>query len=186
MHDVSNLRTTIVPKSDQLNAEQLLGGEMTLNITGVSLGNEDQPVVIHYEGDNGRPFKPCKTMRKLLIYAWGENGNEWAGRAMTVYNDPNVKFGGSNVGGIRISAMSHIDSAINISLTATKGKKATHTVQVLRFAALADVLAAIEAATGRDSLAHAKKLAEQLSPADVPAAVAAYKAKVSALKEAKQ
>jgi hypothetical protein len=132
MRDVSDLRSTIIPKSDQLNAEQLLTGPMTITVTDVRIGaGDEQPVVVHYQGDDGRPFKPCKTMRKLLVFAWGEDGREWAGKSMTLYCDPKVKFGGEEVGGIRISHMSHIDRRVQVSLTATKGKKALYVVDRL-------------------------------------------------------
>jgi hypothetical protein len=127
--DVSDLRATIVPKSDQLNAEQLLAGPMTVTVTDVRVGGDDQPVIIHYSGDNGRPYKPCKTMRKVLIFAWGEDGRKWAGRSMTLYNDQAVRFGGMEVGGIRISHMTDIARDVQISLTATKGKKAQHVIK---------------------------------------------------------
>jgi hypothetical protein len=96
---------------------------MEITVTGVERGTPDQPLVIHYAGDNGRPYKPCKSMRKVLIFAWGEDGNAWAGRSMTLYNKSDVKFGGIQVGGIRISHMSHIQADIQVSLTETKGKK---------------------------------------------------------------
>lgn len=123
-NNVSNLRDTIVPKSDQLNAEQLLGGPITITVTEVRRGGgEEQPVVVHYEGEGGRPYKPCKTMRKVLVFAWGADGNDWVGRSMTLYNRPDVKFGGEAVGGIRISHLSHIDQDIAIALTSTRGRK---------------------------------------------------------------
>jgi hypothetical protein len=132
MYDVTDLRSTIVPKSDQLNAEQLLGGPLTVTVTDVRIGSSDeQPISIHYENDGGRPFKPCKTMRKVLVFAWGQNGRDWIGRAMTLYNDPAVKFGGMEVGGIRISHMTDIERDVQVSLTATKGKKALHTIRRL-------------------------------------------------------
>ena len=189
--DVSDLRPTIVPKSDQLNSEQLLGGSITVRVADVRVGSSDeQPIIVHYEGENGRPFKPCKTMRKVLILGWGPDGREWVGKSMTLYNDPQVKFGGAEVGGIRISHMSDIPAGIKVSLTATKGKKALHTIARLEVdngPALADVLAAITTATNRDTLAAAKALAEQLRNAtDVTAAVAAYKARVAELKAAAQ
>lgn len=127
--DVADLRPTIVPKSDQLNAEQLLGGPMTITVTDVrTSASEEQPVVVHYQGENGRPYKPCKTMRKVLIFAWGEDGRRWVGRSMTLYNDASVRFGGQDVGGIRISHLTDIDREIKVSLTATKGKKALHSI----------------------------------------------------------
>lgn len=127
---VEDLRPTIVPKSDQLNAEQLLGGPMVITVTDVRIGGgDDQPVSVHYANDSGRPFKPCKTMRKVLIFAWGPDGREWIGRSMTLYNDPQVRFGGAEVGGIRISHMTDIPKDVTVSLTATKGKKALHTIK---------------------------------------------------------
>ena len=129
---VEDLRATIIPKSDQLNAEQLLGGSMTITVSDVRLGSgEDQPVVVHYQGENGRPFKPCKTMRKVLIHAWGADGRKWVGRSMTLYNDPAVKFGGEDVGGIRISHMTDIERDIKVSLTSTRGKKAKYEIRRL-------------------------------------------------------
>lgn len=121
---IRDLRDTIVPKSDQLNAEQLLSGPITVTVTDVRRGGgEEQPVIIHYEGEGGRPYKPCKSMRKVLVFAWGADGRDWIGRSMTLYNRPDVKFGGEEVGGIRISHLSHIDRDVAISLTATRGRK---------------------------------------------------------------
>lgn len=126
----SDLRSTIIPKSDQLNAEQLLSGPMTVTVTEVTAkGGDDQPVVVHYEDEDGRPFKPCKTMRKVLIFAWGSDGRQWIGKAMTLYNDETVRFGGMAVGGIRISHLSDIEKDLSISLTATKGKKALYVIK---------------------------------------------------------
>jgi hypothetical protein len=62
-------------------------------------------------------------MRKLLAFAWSENAATWIGRAMTLYHDPSVKWGGEEVGGVRISHLSDIKSNIKISLVSTRGKK---------------------------------------------------------------
>ncbi len=133
MNDVADLRDTIQPKSDQLNADQLLGGPITIKVTDVRRGSDEQPVIISYENDGGRPYKPCKSMRKLLIFAWGDDGRGWIGKSMTLYNDPDVKYGGVKVGGIRISHLSHIEQDIIVSITATRGKK--EPVKVRRLAA---------------------------------------------------
>lgn len=185
--EVSDLRATIVPKSDQLNSEQLLAGPIDITVTDVRIGSGDeQPVVVHYEGENGRPFKPCKTMRKVLILAWGPDGREWVGKSMSLYCDPQVKFGGAEVGGIRISHMTDIERDIQVSLTATKGKKALHVIkrmQVDRGPALADVLDKIKSASNRAEMAAAKALASTLkADADIGAAVAAYNARAAELK----
>ena len=131
MSDVRNLKDTIVPKSNQLNSETLLTGPITIRVTAVSRGDSEQPVTVNYEGDDGRPYKPCKTCRKILIFAWGEDGSAWLGRSMTLYCDPSVKFGGVAVGGIRISHLSDIKGDIELSLTETKGRKAKQTIRRL-------------------------------------------------------
>lgn len=185
MTDISDLRRTIVPKSDQLNAEQLLNSDMTIAVSEVRMGtSEEQPVILHYINDEGRPYKPCKTMRKLLIFAWGEDGRAWVGRSMTLFNDAEVRFGGMTVGGIRIRALSHIDKPIKVSLTATKGKKALHSIDVLQAATLGPVLEAIEAATNKADMDRAKAMAMELTvPAEIERAQKAYAARVQALKK---
>lgn len=179
---LTDLSSTIIPRSDQKNSEELLAGPQTITVTKVSRGaTEEQPLSIHYEGEDGRPYKPCKTMRKLLILAWGKDGTAWVGKSMTLYCDPKVQFGGSAVGGIRISHMSHIDAkGLTANLTATRGKKATHTVKLLEIAApvvLADVLAQIEAANSKAEMEAAKKQAALLPEADFLVAGEAYAAR---------
>lgn len=145
MSNISNLKDTIIPKSDQLNSEQLLGSPMTIRVSGVSRGNAEQPITINYDGDSGRPYKPCKSMRKVLIFAWGEDGNNWIGKSMTVFCDQNVKWAGEKVGGIRISHMSDIERDISVALTATRGRKDTHIIKKLA-AAQAQILSKEERA----------------------------------------
>ena len=126
-----DISKTIAPKSDQLNADDLIGGPRTITITAVRLAAEDQPVSIHFEGDDGKPYKPCKSMRRVLVKAWGADGAQYAGRSMTLYLDESVRFGGAAVGGIRISHLSHISKSLTMALTATRATKKAYTVGVL-------------------------------------------------------
>lgn len=121
---------TIVPKSDQLNAEDLLAGPRTVTITEVRRGSDEQPVDIHV-AEFDRPFKPSKTVRRILVAAWGANAASYVGRRMTIYRDPTVKFGGMDVGGIRISHLSHIDKRMTVALTVTRGRRAPYVVEPL-------------------------------------------------------
>lgn len=125
-----NLSTTIIPKSDQLNADDLLAGPLTIKITAVKAGSAEQPVVINYEGDNGRPYKPGKSMRRVLIALWGSDGAAYVGRRLSLYADPDVKFGGVAVGGIRISHASDIKAPLHMMLTETRGKKKPFVVEI--------------------------------------------------------
>jgi len=126
-----NMLATIVPKSDQLNADDLIGQTKTITVTKVVIAAGDQPVSIHFEGDDGKPYKPGKSMRRVLVKVWGPDANAYIGRSMSLYCDDAVRFGGVNVGGIRISHMSHIDEPVTMALTEKKGSKKPFRVQPL-------------------------------------------------------
>lgn len=125
---VDGLKDTITPKSDQLNADDLMTGPITVQITGVARGNSEQPISISISGGY-QPYKPCKSMRRVLISVWGDNGAEWIGKWMTLYCDPSVKFGGVQVGGIRISHVSDIPNEISLMLTTTRSKRSEYRVK---------------------------------------------------------
>ena len=105
---------------------------MTIKITKVAIAPGDQPVAISFEGDQGKPFKACKSMRRVLVHIWGADASQYVGRSMTLYRDPEVKFGSLTVGGIRISHMSHMTSKVTMALTATKGAKRAYEVKPLK------------------------------------------------------
>src|SRR5690606_26574846 len=86
----------IAPKSDQLNADDLIAGPITIRISGVSAneGSPEQPISISFEGDDRKPYKPCKSMRRVMVHIWGADASKYVGRAMTLYRDPKVQFGG--------------------------------------------------------------------------------------------
>ena len=128
-----DLTKTTAPKSDQLNADDLIGGPITITVTSVRiLGEADQPVGINFEGDNGKPYKPGKSMRRILVHAWGGDGEKYVGRSMRLYCDPNVMFGGAKVGGIRISHLSHIERDLTVALTTTRAQRKPFTVKPLK------------------------------------------------------
>lgn len=161
-----DLRGTIKPKSDQLNADDLIGGPLTIRITAVSVAEGEQPVSISFEGDGGKPFKPGKSMRRVLVNLWGPDGAAYVGRSLTLYRDEEVVFGGVAVGGIRISHMSHLQRETTMALTATKAKRKPFTVRPLVSekptdkAALAVEVLLARIAGGEDVTADAK-VAEQ-------------------------
>lgn len=128
-----DMRPTITPKSDQLNADDLIAGPRTVTITAVKAapGSAEQPVAVYFEGDNGKPYMPCKSMRRVMVAVWGPDASQYAGRAMTLYRDPEVTWGGMAVGGIRISHMSGMDREMVLALTATKKARKPYRVQPL-------------------------------------------------------
>jgi hypothetical protein len=129
----SDMSAVIIPKSDQINADSLLSGPITITVSGVEIRpGTEQPCSIHYQGDNGKPYKPCKSMARALVACWGPDANNYVGRSMTLYCDPKVTWGGMAVGGIRISHMSHIERTETLMLTATKGNRKPFVIQPLK------------------------------------------------------
>lgn len=130
---MNDMLATIVPKSDQLNADDLIGGiAKIIKVSGVKIdARSEQPCSINYEGDQGKPFKPCKSMRRVLVNVWGADANLYVGRTMELIRDDSVKFGGLEVGGIRISRISDIKKAVTMALTASKAVRRPFTVQPL-------------------------------------------------------
>jgi hypothetical protein len=49
-------------------------------------------------------------MRRVLVAMWGAEASAYVGRSLTLFRDPDVKFGGMETGGIRISHATHIDA----------------------------------------------------------------------------
>lgn len=126
-----DISDSIVPRSDQVNADDFLTGPRTVTVEKVTKGSAEQPVDIHLVEFPGRAFRPSKTVRRILVNAWGAEASAYVGRRMTLYRDPTVRFGGAEVGGIRVSHLSHVDKPVTVALTVTRGKRASFTVQPL-------------------------------------------------------
>lgn len=148
-----DLTDSIIPNSDQLNADDLMAGPRTVTIAEVVRGSSEQPVDVVLVEFPGRPFRPSKSMRRVMVAAWGVQSSVYLGRRMTIYRDPDVMFGGAKVGGIRISHLSHIDKPLKVALTVTRGKRAPYVVNPLPDAPLArDWHAEADAITDVDAL----------------------------------
>ena len=130
-----SLRDTIAPKSDQLNYDDLISCSLTVKVSGLAAGSVEQPVIIKIVNaetcEAMRDYKPCKSMRRVLIAAWGDKGREWIGKEMTLFGESRVSYGGVEVGGIRISHLSHIEKEMKIKLTTTRSKRSEFVVRPL-------------------------------------------------------
>lgn len=172
-----DVSSSIEPKSDQQNYDDYVTGPKTVTVTGVKQGPPDQPVHVHLEEFPGRPYKPAKSMRRVLVAVWGKDAAAWVGRRLTLFGDPTVKFGKDAVGGIRIAAMSHIEKPVTVSLTVTRGKRAPFTVQPLDVGpdpkAVEAALADIAGAESLPALKAAFDLAGTRGVRNVPEVVAA-------------
>lgn len=184
-----DLTESIAPRSDQLNAEDLLTGPRIVTVTDVRSGSTEQPVeIVTQEFGPGRPFKPSKTVRRILVAAWGAEASAYIGRRMTIYRDPSVRFGGMDVGGIRVSHLSHIDKPLSLALTVTRGRRASYVVEPLPDApAPIDPDLTIDAITAADTLDELTVIANgikgRIPDADRDRVLAAWNARKAELAE---
>jgi len=123
-----DLTESIIPRSDQINADDLIAGPITYTVREVVKGAAEQPFdFLLVETD--RAYRPSKTMRRVIVGAWGPEAANYAGRRLTLYREPSIKYGGQTVGGIRISHMSHISGPVEVMAQTARGKRETFTVQ---------------------------------------------------------
>ena len=127
--DVSH---TIISKSDQLNATDLPPGDSILKIVNVKVAADKvQPVQILIEGYEGRPYKPCLSMRRVLIAAWGQYAETWIGQSIAVYCENSVLWAGKEVGGIRITSLTGIDKEVRVPITINRYERGIYLIQPL-------------------------------------------------------
>lgn len=128
-----DLSQAIIAKSDQLNADDLIGGPQTFTVAEVREGNSEQPVnIVLAELPKGRTFKPSKTVLRIFVAAWGKETDDWPkGARMTLYRAAEVKWAGEEVGGIRVSHLSHIKGKLKVALKESQKKKVLWTVDPL-------------------------------------------------------
>ncbi|WIC40269.1 hypothetical protein SEA_HOLLIDAY_74 [Gordonia phage Holliday] len=126
-----DMTKTIEADSTQVNADDLTDEPRIVTITGVSKGNAEQPVNFELAEFPGRAYRPCKSMRRVIVAAWGPDATTYVGRRLAIYNDRRVQWGGQAVGGVRIKAMSHIEKRLTLPLTVTRGRRAPYVVEPL-------------------------------------------------------
>lgn len=126
-----DITQTIEADSTQVNADDLTATPRVVTITGVNKGTADQPVNIELAEFPGRVYRPCKSMRRVLVRAWGPDASKYIGRRLSIFNDASVKWAGQAVGGVRIKAMSDIPARITMALTETRGQRKPYAVDVL-------------------------------------------------------
>jgi len=126
--NISKLRQS---NSQQINADDILGAPVTVTITGAVEGTAEQPVLVSVAEVQGKTYRPSLTMRKVLGAVWGDETDVWIGRRLTLYRNPDIRFGGQVVGGLEISHMSGIDRPVEVSVLEKRGKRKTFTVQPL-------------------------------------------------------
>lgn len=160
-----DITQALAPASDQIDAVELVEPRTFTIDTGSRLGKRDGKTVAEIRlVEVDRVWRPSKGMLDVLAACWGTKADQWVGRRVTVYNDPDVMFGKDRVGGVRISHLSGIDAARDVQIRgagATGRKKSWHVEPLPDLATQRDWLAELKLA-GNDlsavnALGHAAK-----------------------------
>ncbi|MCC3277494.1 hypothetical protein LJ753_16645 [Arthrobacter sp. zg-Y20] len=126
-----DISQALVAKSDQLNASDLTGAPIVATIQAVRKGDAAKPVIVDLAGMDGRPWKPSKGMLRVIANGWGTESDVWVGRSVKLINNPEVIYAGEKVGGVEVTAMSHLDKPFTIPVRISQKKVKQHTVEVL-------------------------------------------------------
>lgn len=141
---MNDMSSTIVAKSDQINAADLIGTPRTVVVREVRIkAGDEQPVSVLIEGDQ-KAFRPCKGVRRLMVRVWGADASKYIGQAMTLFCDPGVTWAGKEEGGIRVSHMSGLDEPIVEFMRTSRA--ATKAYKILPLAKAADTALTINQA----------------------------------------
>ena len=126
-----DIRAATKPKSDQLNYETFLTGPQTFTVSKVTPGDRDHPVFIHMNECPATPYKPSKGMLKCIAQpdGWGDKSSQWVGKSITLYGDPTVIYGGVEVGGIKVAALSDINGDYETLISARRGIRKPHLIK---------------------------------------------------------
>ena len=150
-----DMSESIASKSDQMDYQDFLGGDKLVTVTEVRKGpTPEQPVeVVVAEFD--RPWRPAKSVRRVLVAAWGSDSTKYVGQRVLLFGDETVRWAGKPIGGIRIKAMSGIEKPLTVMLTETRGKRSPTTVQplpdVAPYAPSRDFITEVQAAESTDA-----------------------------------
>jgi len=136
MSEDVDIRAATKPKSDQLNYETFLTGPQTFTVSKVTPGDRDHPVFIHMVECPATPYKPSKGMLKCIAQpdGWGDKSSQWVGKAITLYGDPTVIYGGVEVGGIKVAALGDIKGDYETLISARRGVRKPHLIKKLSVA----------------------------------------------------
>ncbi len=139
------------PTSEQMDAVDLPAPRVFTITSATRNSDKARPVNVHF-AEFDRPWRPGKSMGRVLRQCWGPKTAAWIGRRVELFCDPEVTYGKDKVGGIRISRLSHIDGPQRVILLVSQGRSSVYNVQPLTEPAPRDWLAEAAALTDVSAL----------------------------------
>src|SRR5699024_11203103 len=145
--ELTTMRITAEPRSDQINYEDFVGGSRVFTVAGVRVGTAEQKYDIGLQGEE-RVWRPPLTVLRTLIACWGDDAEVWQGRQVWLDGEPSIRFGKDAVCSIRIKALSHLDEPKTVTVTVARGKPQKLTIQPLQQQPVTDWQTLITIANG--------------------------------------
>ena len=139
------------PTSEQMDAVDLPTPRIFTVTSATQNSDKGRPVNVHF-AEFDRPWRPGKSMGRVLRQCWGPKTAAWIGHRVELFCDPEVTYGKDKVGGIRIGRLSHIDGPQRVLLLISQGRSSVYNVQPLTEPVARDWQAEADAITDVDAL----------------------------------
>lgn len=130
-----DLLKTTAAKSDYLTADELAGEPKLVTITDVivvTLDSRDKTVLHLAEC---KPFLACASTMRTIMAMWHDQPEQWKGRQLQLFRDPDVTYKKDATGGIRLCGASNLSQEFSITLTEHQRNRITRTIKPLQTAA---------------------------------------------------
>lgn len=149
-----DISEALAADSDEMVAADLIGSPpRVFTITDVDqVAREGKRVARVRLAEFPRPWLASKGMARVMADNWGVETQNWIGRQVELYGDPDVYFGKEKTGGVRISRLSHIDKPKTTRINPRSGKNSSWTVNPLPDAPTPPTESAIACATDKGEL----------------------------------
>ncbi|HLD90206.1 MAG TPA: hypothetical protein VI911_04200 [Patescibacteria group bacterium] len=134
--DDLDLTEAMAVDSTRLNADDLISGSITVQITGAKTYRANGKQRVQYAITGGHmPWHPCKTQMRLMTEIAGSpSARPWVGKWVALFRDPEVTFGSDKTGGVRLAAVdaSMLDRPREFSVRTGKTARTTYEIDVIR------------------------------------------------------
>lgn len=119
-------------KSDQINALDLVGGDLLGTIIRVEYFHERDQKVDVYLDNNPLPWRPSKGMLRVMSYYWTDEIDCWVGKRVNLYFEKTVLWAGKPDGGIRIKGLSDIPASEEVRVKEARNKSVVYRIEKLQ------------------------------------------------------
>ena len=107
--------------SKYISAADLQGRDINVTISQVimeDLGDENKPVVYFAGGQKGWVLNRINW--ESVAFLHGPETDSWAGKTITLYNDPTIMFGNKRTGGIRVRPQTQAAAIQSVTTSAAR------------------------------------------------------------------